>query len=289
MDLVNIAQGLYALAPQEFTASRNEQAKAARDDGDRELAEAIKALRKPSSAAWVVNMLARHQPAELEQLVDLGAALREAQENLDGAELRELNRQRHELVSAVARQARALAADLGHRVSESVATEVEQTLRAALTDAAAGAAARSGLLTHALETTGLAPVELGDAVAVPSAVPGPDDTPGRTAKAARRRTKQAKREPTAAERRRAEKADQTAAEAAEELSRAEDRLREATSGRDELAASLDDLRHRVRRTERDLAGAERDAGAAEKDRDRAARRADDARRAAERARRALDA
>nr|MDQ4007105.1 hypothetical protein [Actinomycetota bacterium] len=281
MDLVSTAQELYALAPQEFTASRNERAKAARDDGHRELAEAIKALRKPSSSAWVVNMLARHQPAELEQLVDLGAALREAQENLDGTELRELNRQRHELVAAVGRQARALAVDLGHRVSESVATEVEQTLRAALTDAGAGAAARSGLLTHALETTGLAPVEIGDAVAVPSAVPGPDETQGRTAKAARRRTKQAKRKPTAAERRRAEDAERSAAEADEELSRAEERLQEATSGRAKVTASLDDLRRRVRRMERHLADAERDAGAAEKDRDRAARRADDARRAAE--------
>ena len=288
MDLVSTAQELYALSPQEFTASRNERAKAARDGGDRELAEAIKALRKPSSAAWVVNMLARHQPAELEQLVDLGAALRQAQEDLDGAGLRELNRRRHDLVAAVARQARALADDLGHRVSESVATEVEQTLRAALTDATAGAAARTGLLTHALETTGLAPVELGDAVAVPLEVHRPDETRHRAPRTARREAPPTRRA-TTAERRRAEEAERAARQAAEELSRAEERLHEAVAARDELAASLDDLRRQVRRLEVRLAEAERDAGTAERDRDRAGRTVEGARRAAERARGALDA
>ena len=63
-------------------------------------------------------------------MLAIGAALRDAQEGMDGAELRALTKQRRQLTSAVTGQARALAADEGVKVTQSVADQVEATLTA---------------------------------------------------------------------------------------------------------------------------------------------------------------
>ena len=47
-----MADDLYALPPGDFTRARDERAKALRKEGRREEADAVKALRKPTVAAW---------------------------------------------------------------------------------------------------------------------------------------------------------------------------------------------------------------------------------------------
>ncbi|MFV0138119.1 hypothetical protein ACLGIH_34035 [Streptomyces sp. HMX87] len=64
MDLETVSDELYGLRPGDFTAARNERAKAARSAGDRELAEQIRRLRRPTLAAWAGNLLVRQQPDE---------------------------------------------------------------------------------------------------------------------------------------------------------------------------------------------------------------------------------
>ena len=155
MDLDAAADELYGLPPEDFTAARKEHEAAARKDGDRELARAVAGLGKPSTAAWVCNLLVRARPDEVEGLLELGGLLREAQEGLAGDQLRQLDVQRRQLVAALTRQARALAFEQGHRVTEAVATQVEETLRAAMTDPDAGEALRSGRLTSAMSYSGL--------------------------------------------------------------------------------------------------------------------------------------
>ncbi len=86
-DLDAIAAELYALPPAEFTAARNREAGMA----DRSIAAQVKALRKPTVAAWAVNLLARE--GQLGEALELSAALREAQEDLDAAELARLNQE----------------------------------------------------------------------------------------------------------------------------------------------------------------------------------------------------
>ncbi|HET8717357.1 MAG TPA: hypothetical protein VFM50_06355 [Nocardioidaceae bacterium] len=170
--LADVADELYALAPGDFTGTRNARATELRGV-DRELAARVKRLPKPSTAAWVVNMLVRHQAELLDQVVQLGGSLREAQQNMAGDELRELNRQRRRLTAAVATQARALGDDLGVRVSEAVATQVEETLRAAMVDEGAAAAVRTGQLVEPLAATGLdqiAEEQVSAAVAVPELI-----------------------------------------------------------------------------------------------------------------------
>ena len=62
--LLGIAEELYALLPADFTGTRNQWAKQTKADGDRELAARVTALRRPSVAAWVVNLLMRHRGVE---------------------------------------------------------------------------------------------------------------------------------------------------------------------------------------------------------------------------------
>ena len=46
------AEELYGLPPGEFTSARDKRAKELRGDGERDAANAVKALRKPTVAAW---------------------------------------------------------------------------------------------------------------------------------------------------------------------------------------------------------------------------------------------
>ena len=78
----------------------------ARRDGERELAKQIGALRKPTRSAWLINLLARTAPDEVGALLDLGDALREAQVNLAGPELRRLSGERQKAVAALGRRPR---------------------------------------------------------------------------------------------------------------------------------------------------------------------------------------
>src|SRR5436305_7567582 len=88
--LAEIAQRLYGLRPEEFTGARDDEVKRARADGDRAGAKAIAALRRPSLAAWLVNALVRERGDQVEQLLELGAALGAAQRGLAGDEVRAL-------------------------------------------------------------------------------------------------------------------------------------------------------------------------------------------------------
>jgi hypothetical protein len=164
--LAEIAQELYGLPLEEFVASRTAAAKSA-GEGDRELATAVRSLPKPSSAAWAVNMFARHDPDSVRQLSELGQSMRDAQDNLDAAAMRELGQERRRLLSEVMETVRTAAEQHGRKISDAVATEVEETLRAATADSGAAAAVRSGQLLKVLSSDGVDQVDLDGAVAVP--------------------------------------------------------------------------------------------------------------------------
>lgn len=166
--LLAIADELYALPQDEFTPARDARARELK--ADKELSAAVKRLKKPSVAAWVVNLFVRREPDQVDQVIGVGQALREAQEGMDGAELRALTRQRRQLTSAVTQQARGLARDEGVKVTGAVADQVEATLTAAMLDPECARAVRSGLLTAALAATGVDAVDVAAVVAVPEAL-----------------------------------------------------------------------------------------------------------------------
>ena len=166
--LLEIADDLYALPLADFTPARDALVKEHR--ADKALAASIKGLRKASVAAWVVNLLVRRDPEQVDQVLAVGAALREAQENLDAAQLREFTKQRRQLTASVTTAARRMAREEGVKVTQSVADQVEATLTAAMLEPDAARAVRSGMLVTAIEATGLGDLDLSGSVALPGAL-----------------------------------------------------------------------------------------------------------------------
>ncbi len=241
MSVLEEAEALYGLPLAEFTPARDARVKTLRAS-DRELADAIKALKKPSLAAWVLNLLVRREPDQVAQLISLGASLRDAAESLDGAQLRELTKQRRQLTAAVTTVARRHALGEGHKVTESVADEVEATLTAAMLDGGAAAAVRSGLLVRAFSTTGLGDLDAASFVAVADAI-------GHEVSAAPMKL-HAVPDPSAAALRREKK--QAVARAEKELRIARDALARATTRHQgaqaqalQLESEIDEVRRRL--------------------------------------------
>lgn len=162
-DVAQEAAVLYGLPPGEFTARRDARAKELRTL-DRPLADAVKGLRRPSVAAWAVNQLVRERADLLDQVLELGVSLRQAQASLQGDQLRELNRQRRSLVASVARETQVVARPT--TLSPAVLRQVEDTLTAAMVDESAAVAVRSGSLTESLASTGMGSLGLAQVVGV---------------------------------------------------------------------------------------------------------------------------
>ena len=269
-----IAVELYALPPDDFTSARNARAAAA----DRSLAARVKTLRKPTAAAWAVDLLARD--GQLAEALELAGALREAQDDLDGAELARLSRQRRALVAALATQAVDLAAERGVAVSAAARADVEKTINAAVMDAAAAAAVMTARLVRPLEASGFDAVDVSDAVG--GSLPGVPDAPPPTRDdlAERRARKEAERAVRDAER--------AAGEADRELAKIDAKLAKARERSDHLRERIDDLRAELDRFEADAEKADAETRRLDDDRTDAAARARSAERDAEKARKALE-
>ena len=141
------------MPPEEFTAARTRHEKEAKATGDRSAAAEIHALAKPTVTAWLANQLVRSHRSSLEPVLELGAALRDATQNLDGDQLRELSRQQQKVMYALVQQARALARAAGRSVSEDAVRGLEETLRAALADERAASLLLAGRLTDGLHSS----------------------------------------------------------------------------------------------------------------------------------------
>jgi hypothetical protein len=151
---------LYAAPPEGFVAARAAVAAEARDAGDDAAAREIAKLRKPTVAAWLVNLLAIRRPDLIDELAELSAALRVAQRELRGGELRELSAQRRGVVSSVVEEARRLAVRAQPALANAKLplAEVETTLNAALADEEVAEIVRSGRLVRSVEYAGFGEV-----------------------------------------------------------------------------------------------------------------------------------
>jgi hypothetical protein len=244
-----VADELYGVPPDEFVGARDAAVAAARERGDRELAKAIGRLRRPTKAAWLANLLARHRAAQLDGLLGLAAGLADAQRTLDGTALRQLSSKRHQLVAAMAREAGRLAQEAGDPAAESVLRELQGILDAALARPEIAEQVRSGRLTRTLTYTGFGPEADPDAVPLPATRPpaatappaaeevteAPPATDTEAADRARRERLQAERD------RRAEAL--AAAEDEEAVARAKQDADEAA--REEAVTAREEARRRV--------------------------------------------
>jgi hypothetical protein len=240
------ADELYGVAPPEFVATRRRLAGGL----SREDARRLTALRRPTVPAWAVNLLVRDGSAG--GLLDLGERMREAWAS--GGDLADLERERTSMVDDLVSRARTLTAEAGRPLSDAFATEVEDTLRAAVADQSAADAVRAGRLDHPLRHAGFG--------SFGGVAPAPASRRERPADKARaRREEKARREDAS---RRAEEAARALAEWADARETARARLADVDE-------RLGWLRIQVRSAEEERAGMEREARVAEREHERAVR------------------
>jgi len=156
----DLIRALYEAPPDGFVAGRAAAIAEAKQAGDTETARRLAALRKPTVAAWLVNLLALRRPELIDELVELSTALRSAQRGLQGEQLRELSTQRRQVVSALVQAAQRLAVedDPGLRSAKLPMAEVESTLTAALAEPDIAEQVRSGRLVKAATYAGFGEV-----------------------------------------------------------------------------------------------------------------------------------
>jgi hypothetical protein len=169
VDLDAIARELYGADRDAFTAARDARVRALKAAGETQLARQVAALRRPTVAAAVVNLLAGAQPERIAALLHIGDEMRQAP---DAGALRRLVEQQRGEVAALVRLARGVAREHGLTVSESTAAAVEGTLRAAVADPDVGAQVSAGVLAKEQQPSGfpLTP----PAAAAPPAASGDD-------------------------------------------------------------------------------------------------------------------
>jgi hypothetical protein len=199
---------LYALPLNEFTAARDELAKRLRADGERDLADEVKGLRKPTVAVWLVNQLAHEREMDVKRLLKAGEALGKAQASAKGfAEARSDEQHALERLASAAREA---------GVGPQAADRAIQTLRAAsLTDEGRDLLKR-GRLTEELEPPGFEALVGMPATKRPKAKPKPPPRKNPKLKKAQERVRKLKAE--------AQRAEREATAAAERLAKAEAEL-----------------------------------------------------------------
>ncbi len=245
------ADELYGLPPGEFTAARDALVKRLRADKQRELAGEVKALRRPTLAAWALNQVVRNRRKDVEELLAAGEELREAQEQLvaggDRSGFQRAAARERELVAKLARDAAALAAEAGEGSSQGLEEKLVATLHAAALDEETAAEIGAGRVLRERQAVA------GFGGGFETSAPAPKKAPKRTTPAKPRKDDEASRKREAA----------AEAKAREELSAA--RLEERKAGRERDAAAKAAARAAARR------------GKAEERAAEAARRLDDAR------------
>jgi len=275
-----VADDLYGLPLDEFTAARNERAKQARANGDSHAAAAIGKLPKPSRAAWLANQLAREHADELRPLLELGQSMRQATAALDAERLRQASRQQRQLVRALVQQAQQLAEAAGQAMSDATARDLEDTLHAALADEQAARQLAQGRLTSGLSRSGFPGIDASAShAAASSAAENKRAKPrltGQQAAAARREQLKRARRDEADARSDAAEAQRTRQDAQAALTRARDAARDAADNVERLKEELDAAQQAQADAERAQRQARQDADRADRAAGHAERRLQDA-------------
>jgi hypothetical protein len=273
---------LYGLPREEFVGERDALAKQLRADGHRDEATAVKALPKPTVAAWAANQAVRSQKRAARDLWKAGDALSAAQDAVlagkgSGAKLREASERERAAVETLVDAARGLLGASGGDLSETTIERVRETLHAgaidpdARDDVAGGRAARERApqgLFGADPFAAPAPRRLTKAELEPEAKPEPkrrrakrggkaDDSAARKREREEATERKREREEAAARERerkaassRVDKAQRALAQAEERSAKAAERLEEARATEREAVEALADARAELRAAER---------------------------------------
>ncbi|GAA2505949.1 hypothetical protein [Winogradskya humida] len=272
-DIDELIRRLYEQPPDGFVAGRAAAVAEAKQTGDKDLAKRLAALRKPTVAAWLVNLLALRRPELIADLVELAEALRQAQRGLQGEQLRELSTQRRQVVSALVAAAQKLAIedDPALRRVKLPMAEVEATLTAAMAEPEIAEQVRSGRLVKAATYAGFGEVPRPRLRLVTTLGNEPEkNEPGKNEKkeererAAKRRELQ--RDLSVAQRARdrtqsvLEKAETAERDAGHSIDELEERIAELERQRGDAQAELSRRKLARRSAERDASAARRQVG-----------------------------
>ena len=180
-DLDAALAALYQLPLEQFVATREQLARRLLAAGDRATARQVAALRRPPVSAWAVNQLAHAAPNAVAELLEVGAALRQAQQDAlvgqPGAarQLRTASAHLRAAITRLSTRAETLLVQSGHAASDATLARLAATLQAAATGAeATRAALAQGRLPGDLDPAGFG-LEVGSAPSRASRLrqPGP--------------------------------------------------------------------------------------------------------------------
>ena len=292
-DLDAALAALYQLPLEQFVATRDQLARRLRAAGDRDTARQVAALRRPPVSAWVANQLASAAPNAVAELLEAGAALRQAQQDALAGQpgaARQLRTATAHLRAAITRlgaRAETLLVRAGHAASDATLARLAATLQAAATgDEATRAALAQGRLPGDLDPAGFgldlvpgptepaAPAETQVAAAAPVAPPDRADARRERARAAARRALEQTRAA-------AERAQAALEQAQGQAASRQQAAHEAHQRAEQLAAAAQDLADQAAAAATAAEKARRAARAADRDADAVAERVQIAEQAAE--------
>jgi hypothetical protein len=170
---------LYALSLDEFTPARDELARRLRTEGDREAAAELKRLRKPNLPAWALNRVRQRDPQRVDELIEAGERLQEAQQQLVAGGERGLLRgaaaDERRLVEEVVAVAERELAETGHPLTAALQSKLWATAHAGAVSPEPRELLRAGRLVRDYEVSDLGlMVGAGDGVA---SQPAPQSKP----------------------------------------------------------------------------------------------------------------
>jgi len=221
---------LFAGSLDDFVKRRDALVKELKQHGDKDTAAAVKALRKPSAAAWAVNQVARRSADAIDELVAAAKDVHDAQaravQGKDGSGLRAAT-------DAWRKRIQALAADVAKEAGAQYRDDAAATFEAASTSEEWTAVLKAGRLMTTLSPSGFGLQDMPDPVLTPRAAPArkadPEPEPER----------EVDEEAIAAAQAQVDKLDAALEKATNRLRRAEQRLDQARDAVADAEAARD--------------------------------------------------
>jgi hypothetical protein len=251
-DLDAALAALYQLPLEQFVATRDQLARRLRAAGDRDTARQVAALRRPPVSAWAANQLASAAPNAVAELLEAGAALRQAQQDALAGQpgaARQLRTATAHLRAAITRlsaRAETLLVRAGHAASDATLARLAATLQAAATgDEATRAALAQGRLPGDLDPAGfgldLMPAPAGQAAPTSQVPAAPPAAAADRADARRERARAAARQALEQTRAAADQAQAALEQAQGQAASRQQVAQEAHQRAEQLAAAAQDL------------------------------------------------
>ena len=254
-------QRLYGLPFGEFTAARNNLAKQLKKDGDKDAAEEVASLPKPTVSAWAVNHLFTTHSDDMEELLASGERARKALRSIlsggDPGALREAIQEARDLANDLRDRAVEAVAEETRKPGPAVVDRIATNLQSIAFSPAAEPVLQRGWMDVDLPPVGFEVLAGLQLAALPKRAAKPKPAPAPTPKVDREEKKEEDRlrerrereEDKARERREKEEARAREREQKEEA-RQREKLARAKAEREEAAGRADFLRRKAEQAEK---------------------------------------